>query len=189
MKPVLSVVDDHPDQLETIRRELTKRYGDDYEIDCCDSPTPGLRRLQALRKAGAEVVALLAARTMTEMIGLSYLRRGHEIFPLAERVLMLPTANRSELRPVLEAVSLGRLDSYVPMPRSSPDERFNAVIAGVLQRWQRPRAPASLMTVVGERLDPRAYRIRDLLERGGLPFTFLERSSEEGMAVLYGWIV
>ena len=184
MKPMLIAVDDRAVDLETTRRELFKRYGEDYGVECGNSPATALLRLQELRSAGAEVVALLAAQSMTEMSGLDFLERGHELFPHAERVLVLPPANRSELKPVLKAMSLGRLDSYVSKPRTTPDERFHGVVGAVLQRWQHRRGAARLVTVVGDRLDPRSYRMRDLLERSGLPFAFHERDSEEGRAVL-----
>ena len=183
-KPALTAVDDPGGDFEATRRELLKRYADDYDVECHASPTEALERLRESRVAGGEVVALLAARDMTEMTGLDYLERAHEVFPLAERVLVLPSTIRSELRPILEAVSLGKLDCYAPRPRSSPDERFHGVISAVLERWQRRQISAGSVIVVGDRLDARAYRIRDLLERSGLAFAFHERDSDAGRAVL-----
>jgi thioredoxin reductase (NADPH) len=184
MKPILIAVDDRVADLEAIRRELFKRYGEDYGIECAGSPATSLRRMQELVAAGAEVVALIAAQQMTQMSGLDLLDRGHELFPRAERVLLLPSANRSELIPVLKAVSLGRLDCYAFKPQAAPDERFHGVVAAVLQRWQRRRGAVRVVTVVGDPLDGRSYRIRDLLERSGLPFVFHERNSAEGREVL-----
>ncbi len=48
-KPILLMIDDQSDALETIRRELQKRYGADYEIICEQSPEAALQRLEALR--------------------------------------------------------------------------------------------------------------------------------------------
>ena len=184
MKPVLIAVDDEPVRLDAIRRELFKRYGEDYAIECHSSPAESLARLHDLRSAGADVVALLAATSMTAMPGLDFLERAHDLVPRAERVLLVPSANRSELIPVLKAASLGRLDDFASQPQTAPDERFHGVVAAVLQRWQRRRGAGRIVTVVGDRLDARSYRVRDLLERSGLPFVFHERDSEQGRQLL-----
>lgn len=184
MKAMLIAVADRGAELEAIRRELFKRYGEDYGIECDSSPAASLGRLRALKSAGAEVIALLAAERMTGMSGLEYLERGHALFPHAERLLLLPRANRSALKPVLRAMSSGRLDAWAYTPQTTPDERFHGVVGATLQRWQHHRGAARLVTVVGDRLDARSYRIRDLLERSRLPFVFHDRASEEGRMAL-----
>ena len=45
-KPVLLVVEDNPEDLEQIARELRKRYGEDYQIVCESSTEAGMRRLR-----------------------------------------------------------------------------------------------------------------------------------------------
>jgi thioredoxin reductase (NADPH) len=41
-----------------------------------------------------------------------------------------------------------------------------------------------MVTIVGERLGERSYELRDLFERNGHPFTFIEKDSDEGHALL-----
>jgi thioredoxin reductase (NADPH) len=185
MRPVLFAVDADPRDLEAIRSELSKRYAADYEVICEPSPDAGLVRLAELRAAGREVVALLAAGEMGETRGLDWLARAHELHPHAARVLLTERGNRSGNRPVLEAFSLGRLDRFTPKPARSPDEEMHRVVTELLQAWQaRTHARADAVTVVGDRWNARSHEVRDLLERSGLPFRFLERDSGEGADLL-----
>ncbi|HEX8245466.1 MAG TPA: FAD-dependent oxidoreductase [Longimicrobium sp.] len=152
---------------------------------CGADPDALLRRLAELRDAGAEVVVLLAARDLGETGGLEWLAQAHALHPHAARVLLTERANRSAARPLLEAFSLGRLDRFTPRPTAPPDEDFHRVVTELLQAWRaRTHARAEIVTVVGDRWSPRSHEMRDLLERSGLPFGFLERGSAEGAALL-----
>lgn len=185
MKPILMAVDDRADALETVRRELLKRYAADYEVLCVPSPEAALERLEALRAAGAEVLVMLAAIQMAAMTGTELLERAHELHPRAWRVLVLPWGTRAQLKPVLRIVSQGRVDRYALLPSCSPDEQFHALISGLLHECQRlHHAQLEMVTVVGERWAARSYEFRDLLERNGIVFGFHDVGSPEGRALL-----
>src|SRR3954466_7543328 len=79
MKPVLIAIHDHAGYLASIRRELLKRYADDYEVVCEASAEAGLARLGALRDAGAEVLVMMAAEHLQAMTGTELLERAHEL--------------------------------------------------------------------------------------------------------------
>jgi thioredoxin reductase (NADPH) len=185
MKPILLLVDDQSHDLDFVRDELLKRYGNDYDVMAEQSAEAALQQLEALQAADAQVVILLAALQMAAMTGFDFLARAHELYPRAQRVLLIPWGNRSASKPILQAISLGQIDRYATKPRRSPDEPFHALITELLQDWQRqqPLQP-KIVTIVGERWDARSYELRDILQRSGLPFGFLEADSEEGQALL-----
>ncbi len=184
-KPILTVVDDQLQDLEMIRNELHKRYSADYEIIAEPSPLAALAHLQALHASDAQVIALLAGYTMAEMPGIDYLERAHDLYPHAKRVLLIPWGNRSATKPILHAISLGCADRYAMKSSRVPDEQFHRLITEILQEWQRHQhAQDVVVTVVGEQWAPRSYELRDLLERSGLPFRFLDAASDQGQAVL-----
>jgi thioredoxin reductase (NADPH) len=185
-KPILLVVDDQARELETIQRELLKRYAADYEVIAEPSAEAALGRLAALQATGGRVAILLAALQMAVMIGIEYLERAHELHPQAKRVLLIPWGNRSATKPILKAISLGRIDRYTTKPRRSPDEPFHSLITELLQDWQRQQHGQSevVVTIIGERWDARSYELRDLLQRSGLSFAFYEAESDEGWALL-----
>jgi thioredoxin reductase (NADPH) len=184
-KPILMAVDDQIQELETIQQELLKRYITDYEVICEPSPEAALQRLEATQAAGGQVAILLAALQMAAIPGIDFLERAHELHPRAKRVLLTPWGNRSATRPLLKAISLGRIDRYGINPSRSPDEQFHHLITGLLQEWQRQQyGQTEVVTIVGERWSARSYELRDLLQRSGLPFGFHEVESDEGQALL-----
>jgi thioredoxin reductase (NADPH) len=186
--PSLLAVHDQPAALDVIRRELTGRYATDYEIICEQFPESALQRLEALRRGapGAPVLALFAASDMTAMTGVEFLQRAHELHPHARRVLLIPWSNRSASKPILRLISQGRIDRYATTPSRSPDENFHHLVTELLRDWQQqqPDRPA-VVTLVDQRWAPRSAEIRDLLQRGGLPFLFCAADSAEGRALLH----
>jgi thioredoxin reductase (NADPH) len=184
-KPILFAVDDQPQDLATIQRELHKRYGADYQIVVESSPSAALQRLTTLRAEGAQVIILLVAAALSEMAGVEYLARANDLFPYAKRVLLIPWGNRSATKPLLQAITLGQADRYIAKSARTPDEQFHRLITELLQEWQRHHQPPTpVVTVIGDRWASRSYELRDLLDRSGLPFQFQEAQSDAGRALL-----
>src|SRR6266511_1545453 len=186
MKPILLAVHDEPGERAAIHRELTSRYAADYEIMCEDSPVSALQRLDALRATpGAAVLVLFAASDMAAMTGVEYLQRAHELYPHARRVLLIPWSNRSASKPILRMISQGRFDRYASVPGRAPDENFHHLVTDLLRDWQQHSDRPTVLTLVDQPWAARSYQIRDLLQRGGLPFAFHTAESAEGQALLH----
>jgi thioredoxin reductase (NADPH) len=185
-KPVLMAVHEQTRELNLLQRQLATRYAADYEIICEASPVSALERLDILRVTGdAEVLAVLAANELTGGTGIEFLQQVHQRHPHAQRVLLIPWGNRSTSKPILKAISLGRIDRYATLPGRFPDEDFHYLITELLRDWQRKQhAQATVVTVVGEHRAARSHEFRDLLQRSGLPFTFHDRDSDQGRALL-----
>ena len=95
-RPILLAVHEDVRDREVLERELTDRYSRGYQIICEASPLSALERLHSLHAtAGASVLILFAANQMTAMPGLQFLERAHELYPHAQRVLLVPKSNRS----------------------------------------------------------------------------------------------
>src|SRR5919112_1595552 len=186
-KPILLAVHDRPSDLERIRHELAGRYAGDYEIICSDAPASALTRLEAARDMpDAEVLAVFAASEMTATTGIEFLRQAGDLHPHAQRVLLIPFSNRSASKPILRLISQGRIDRYVTTPTRSPDENFHHLVTDLLRDWQQQHSTRpTLVTIVDHQWAPRSHQIRDLLQRGGLPFAFYTADSERGMALLH----
>ena len=185
-KPILLAVHEHLTDREALQRELTSRYSTGYEIICEASPVSALKRLDELRAtAEADVLILFAASHMATMPATDFLERAHELHPHAQRVLLIPWSNRSASKPVLRMISQGRFDRYTTVPSRSPDENFHYVVTELLRDWQQQHPDRqTVVTLIDQRWSPRSYQIRDLLQRGGLPFAFHGADSPEGQALL-----
>jgi len=135
-KPILMAVDDHIHDLETIQRELLKRYGADYDVLADHSAAAALQRLVEVRAVDAQVAILLASLEMVAMRGIDFLEQAHELHPHAKRVLLLTHSvrwgDRSASQPIVTAISLGQIDRYTTKPGVSPDEQFHRLITELL---------------------------------------------------------
>jgi thioredoxin reductase (NADPH) len=185
-KPILMVVHEEIRELGVLQRELAGRYAADYEIICEASAASALDRLDVLRVTGdAAVLAVFAAHELTGMTGIQFLQQAHQRHPHAQRVLLIPWGNRSASKPILKAISLGRIDRYASLPGRSPDEDFHYLVTELLRDWQRKQhGRPTIVTVVGERQGARSHEFRDLLQRSGLPYVFHAADSDQGRAVL-----
>lgn len=184
-KPILLVVDDIAAELETVQRELVRRYEDDYDVIGDTSPEAALQRLEALHVSGTPVICVLASQNMTTMSGVDFLRQVSELDPHSGRILLVPRANRSANKPLWRDIAAGRIDRFTTKPSRSPDEQFRSLIAEFLRDWQRQQQEeATIVTIIGDRWNARAAELRDEIARSGLPFRFYEVNSTEGQALL-----
>jgi thioredoxin reductase (NADPH) len=184
-EPVLLAVDDDLDALGRIEHELRQRYGGYYRVACEDSPEAGLRTLQDLRAADQEVAVVLADQWMPGMTGVEFLTLTPQLYPDAKRALLFERGNRTTREPILQAMALGQIDSYVPKPEQPPDEEFHREIVRFLEEWARDYRPASVaVRIIGESWSARAYELRDVLSRSGVPHAFTAADSKEGRELL-----
>ena len=79
----------------------------------------------------------------------------------------------------------GRFERYTTLPSQSPDEDFHYLVTELLRDLQQQHhGRPSVVTLIDRQWSPRSYQLRDLLQRGGLPFTFHGADSTEGQALL-----
>ncbi|KAE8765746.1 FAD-dependent oxidoreductase [Georgenia thermotolerans] len=187
-KALLVAVDDDPDLLRDVERELGNRYARDYEVRCLGSPAEALAILEALAAAGEDVALVLAPETLAGQPGTRLLAEVRRLFPQAQRVLLIGwgrLGHRVTGELILEAISTGQMDHYVVRPALPPDEQFHQAISSFLLSWAEARHRVPYTTdVIGETWSGRAYELRAVLERCAMPHRFFLASSPEGRAVL-----
>src|SRR5215218_8485964 len=184
-EPVLLAVDDDPKTLGRIEHELRQRYGSYYRVACEGSPAAGMRTLQDLKATDNEVAVVLADQWMPGMTGVEFLIHTRSLYPGAKRALLFERGNRTTREPILQAMALGQVDSYVPKPERPPDEEFHSEITHFLEEWTKDYRPASVaVRIVGEPRSARCYELRDVLSRSGIPHAFSSADSKEGRELL-----
>jgi thioredoxin reductase (NADPH) len=84
-KPILLTVDDDPEVLRAVERDLRRRYGERYRVLRADSGASALEALKGLKRRNDSVGLLLADQRMPQMTGVEFLGRAMEYFPNAKR--------------------------------------------------------------------------------------------------------
>ena len=183
--PVIMAVDADPDALGRVGNELTKRYGADYEVVCSDSPSRARAKLEDLKRLGREVAVVLAAQFMPGMSGTDLLIQTHQLFPRAKRALLIAWGDTSASDPLRRAMAFGQIDFFVQEPLGPREEGFHRTIAEFLDEWALARGiGVEAIRIVGERWSRRSHEMRSLLERYGVPFSFLPVETTEGARLL-----
>ena len=97
-KPVIMSVDDDPQVLSAIERDLRRNYRSEYRILKAASPHEALDAARQLKQRGTPVALFLVDQRMPEMTGTRFLAEVRDLHPESRRVLL--TA------PVLRAIRL-----------------------------------------------------------------------------------
>src|SRR5215472_9094907 len=170
-KPVLLTVDDDPEVLRSIERDLRKRYADRYRVLRADSGATAIRSLETLKRRHEAVALLLADQRMPEMSGVDFIGRAITLYPEAKRVLLTAYADTDA---AIQAINHARIHHYLLKPWDPPEEQLYPVIDDLLEDWQAAyRPPFEGVRVLGHRWSPRTHMVRDFLARQQVPYRWV----------------
>ncbi len=126
---------------------------------------------------------LIVDHDMTEMPGVDFLARAHEMHPLAKRVLLVER-DYSARSPVVQAMTLGEADYHITKPWMLEQDLYR-VISEFLAEWAKDQEGGfELFHVIGRLQDRSAHQLRELLTRFNVPFHFHPPDSEQGRHLL-----
>jgi thioredoxin reductase (NADPH) len=186
--PVLLAVEEDPLAVQSLERALRDRYWRDYRVICTRSARHALENLERLATAGDEVALVLAGHAPSAMPGVELLGAVRRLHPRAKRGLLVPWGGWGDQATgdaIFDAMTHGRIDSYLLRPSGSPDELFHLTISNLLLDWAHDRnAAPHTVYIVGESWSGRAYELRHILERCAMPHSFCLASSREGRATV-----
>jgi thioredoxin reductase (NADPH) len=171
-KPILLVVDDDPDVLNAIARDLRTRYGRDYRVLRAESGTAALGLLRELKERGTPVALLLSDQRMPGMDGVTFLSQTMEDLPKAKRAVITAYADTEA---AIKAINESQVHYYLVKPWDPPEEKLFPVLDDMLEEWQASYRPGyGGVRIVGDRWSARCHAVRDFLARNQVPYQFLD---------------
>jgi thioredoxin reductase (NADPH) len=171
-KPVLLVVDDDPQVLAAVRRDLRSRYRDNYMIISATSGDEALSTARELKSRGDSLAMIVSDQRMPGMLGSEVLARSRDIYPLARRVLL--TAY-SDIEAAIKAINEAHLDHYLSKPWDPPEERLFPVVDDLLDAWQAEHLPeAKGLRLIGHQWSPQSHAIKSFLASNLIPYRWLD---------------
>jgi thioredoxin reductase (NADPH) len=171
-KPVLLTVDDDPEVLRAIERDLRSRYADRYRIMRANSGSAGLNTLRELKARNNPVALLLADQRMPQMDGVNFLSEAMEMHPLAKRALLTAYADTNA---AIDAINEARVHYYLMKPWDPPEEKLFPALDDLLHDWTATfRPPYEGIRVLGTRWSTRSYELRDFLARNQVPYQWID---------------
>ncbi|HEX2450123.1 MAG TPA: FAD-dependent oxidoreductase [Gemmatimonadales bacterium] len=171
-KPVLLGVDDDPEVVRAIERDLRRRYGHDYRVMRAESGRAALELLERLKVRGDPIALLLSDQRMPEMTGVEFLEKARALAPDARRVLLTAYADTDA---AIRAINQVRIHYYLMKPWDPPEEQLYPYLDDLLEDWRAVFRPSSDgIRVIGNRYSPKAHAVRDFLGRNLVPFRWLD---------------
>src|SRR5215210_5355741 len=172
-KPVLFAIDDDPEVLRAVERDLRRRYargrnGDGYRVLRANSADSALDTLGQLKLRGDTVALFLVDQRMPRTTGVEFLEETRELYPEAKKVLLTAYADTDA---AIKAINDIGLDYYLQKPWDPPEENLYPVLDDLLGDWRSHyRPPFEGIRVVGNRWSPGSHAIKDFLARNRVPY-------------------
>ncbi len=176
-KPALLTVDDNPDVLRAVERDLRRHYSDRYRVLAADSAAAGLDLLRRVQQRNETVALLLVDYRMPQTNGLEFLSEALKIMPDAKRVLLTAYADTDA---AIRAINEVKLNHYLLKPWDPPEQNLYPVLDDLLEDWQSSfRPPFEGIRVLGTRWSPRAYDLREFLTRNRVPYRWMDAEAAD----------
>src|SRR3954469_5629845 len=167
-KPVILAVDDDPQVLRAVERDLRRRYAREYRVLRAESGESALDTLGKLKLRGDPVALFLVDQRMPRTTGVEFLEEAKELFPDAKKVLLTAYADTDAA--IKDINDIG-LDYYLQKPWDPPEEKLYPVLDGLLGDWRTSyRPPFEGIRVVGDRWSPQSHVVKDFLGRNRVPY-------------------
>jgi thioredoxin reductase (NADPH) len=171
-KPVILAVDDDPQVLAAVRRDLRGRYREQYATLSAASGQEALETTRELKSRGDALAMVISDQRMPGMLGHEVLAGIRELYPLARRLLL--TAY-SDIDAAIKAINNAHIDHYLSKPWDPPDEHLFPVVDDLLDAWQAEYLPeARGLRLIGHQWSARSHAIKDFLASSLIPYRWLD---------------
>ena len=92
-KPIILTIDDEPQVLNAVARDLRQHYGGTYQVVKANSGAEALEAVKGFRRRNSPVALFLADQRMPHMNGTEFLAEAGRFYPEARKVLLTAYAD------------------------------------------------------------------------------------------------
>ena len=177
MKPVILTVDDDPQVLRSVERDLRSKYGNRFRVLRADSGLAALEILKQLKLRNEPPALFLVDQRMPQMTGVEFLEQAMIIFPDAKRVLLTAYADTDA---AIRSINKAKIDFYLMKPWDPPEQNLFPVVDDLLDDWLASfRPPFEGIRLIGLFWSPKSHETKDFLARNGVPYQWLDAESDQ----------
>jgi thioredoxin reductase (NADPH) len=178
-RPIIFSVDDEPDVLNAVERDLRRHYRREYRVMKAGSGREALEALRGLKKRNAAVALFIADERMPQMTGTEFLAEARQLYPDARKVLLTAYADTEA---AIAGINRVGLDHYLMKPWDPPEERLYPVLDELLGDWSASyRPPFEGIRVAGAMWSPASHQVKDYLSRHQIPYEWTDVDEDEGV--------
>src|SRR5215831_934793 len=178
-KPVILAVDDDPEVLNAVDRDLRAHFRTDYRVIKVGSGKQAVDTTVQLKQRGSPIALFLVDERMPEMSGTQFLAEAKKLYPEARKVLLTAYADTET---AILAINRIGLDHYLLKPWEPPTERLYPVLDDLLADWRATVRPSQDgLRVAGTSLSPTSYALKDFLSGNGVPYQWIDLDADPAM--------
>ncbi|MEA2682483.1 MAG: thioredoxin reductase [Chloroflexota bacterium] len=183
-KPVILAVDDDPQVLSAIERDLRQHYRGDYRIVNAASGNEALEATRELKRRGVALGLFLVDERMPVMSGTEFLAEAAKIYPDTRKVLLTAYADTEA---AIRGINDVGLDHYLLKPWDPPEQRLYPVLDDLLADWRaHVRLPYDGLRVAGTRWSPQSHSVKDFLSSNHVPYQWIDIEQDQTTRELIG---
>ena len=182
-KPIILAVDDDPQVLAAITRDLRQEFSAEYRILRVNSGPEALTTIKELYEKEEPLALIVADQRMPELEGVELLTASREFFPDAKRVLLTAYADTEA---AVRAINSARLDHYLMKPWDPPENLLYPTLHDLLAAWQAAHKPKyDGLRLIGFQWSPLSHELKDFLSGYMVGYQWLDfETSPEGRKLL-----
>ncbi len=176
-KPIILSVDDDPEVLAAIDRDLRQHYKSDYRIVRASSAKIGLDTAQQIKQRGNSIALFLVDQRMPEMTGTDFLKQVCKLHPDSRKVLLTAYADTEA---AISSINDIGLDHYLMKPWDPPEQKLYPVLDDLLTEWKmRVRLPYDGIRIAGAQWSANSYNVKEFLSRNQVPYQWIDIDQDE----------
>lgn len=176
-RPVILAVDDEPEVLRAVQRDLRARYADKYQILGETGGREAIATIKELALRGSPVALILADQRMPKTTGVDVLRASLEIYPDVKKALLTAYADTEA---AISAINDVGLDQYIMKPWDPPDLKLYPVLDDLLEDWHAGYRPTfSGLKVISQEWSKPAFELKAFLAMNQIPYRSLTLEKDE----------
>lgn len=171
-KPVILILDDELQVLNTIERDLRKHFQGDYRIIKSTTGKDALETVKKLKERNNSIALFLVDQRMPEMTGTEFLEQASKFEPQARKVLLTAYA---DTKAAIDSINKIGLDYYLMKPWDPPEQNLYPALDDLLDDWNATvQISFDGIRVAGTRWSSKSYEIKNFLARNSIPYEWLD---------------
>ena len=176
-RPAILAIDDEPEVLRAVQRDLRSRYSDTYQILGATSGQEAIDTIEELALRGTPLALILADQRMPSITGVDVLRRSLNHFPDARKALLTAYADTDA---AISAINDVGLDQYIMKPWDPPDVKLYPVLDDLLDDWQASFRPTfEGIRVISQEWSKPAFELKAFMAMNQIPYKSLTLENDE----------
>lgn len=177
-KPVIFAIDDEPQVLHAVVRDLRQHYHESYRVMQAGSGEEALAAVKELKQRNDPLALFLVDQRMPGLSGTEFLLEAQPFYPDSRKVLLTAYADTEA---AINSINEVGLDHYLLKPWDPPDRHLYPILDDLLSDWLATAdLPYEGIRVAGTLWSAQSHYVKDFLARNRVPYQWLdiEKDSE-----------